>query len=66
MMINYMVRSNYLHEVQRTFGGTGNLDVMGFFTQALSVLVPMILVIMSVFPKELYMGQNQVVLLQPG
>ncbi|WP_281761696.1 hypothetical protein [Pseudodesulfovibrio nedwellii] len=44
-MINYMVRSNYLHEVQRTFGGTGNLDVMGFFTQALSVLVPMILVI---------------------
>nr|WP_321256609.1 hypothetical protein [uncultured Pseudodesulfovibrio sp.] len=44
-MINYMVRSNYLHEVQRTFGGTGNLDVMGFFTQALSVLVPMVLVI---------------------
>ncbi|WP_319542907.1 hypothetical protein [uncultured Pseudodesulfovibrio sp.] len=44
-MITYLARSNYLHEVQRTFGGTGNLDVMGFFTQALSVLVPMVLVI---------------------
>jgi len=44
-MINYMARSNYLHEVQRTFGGTGNLDVMGFFAQALSVLVPVVLVI---------------------
>ncbi|WP_239057742.1 hypothetical protein [Pseudodesulfovibrio sp. JC047] len=40
-----MVRSNYLHEVQRTFGGTVHWDVMGFLSQIFLVVVPMVLVI---------------------
>ncbi|RWU07190.1 hypothetical protein DWB63_01435 [Pseudodesulfovibrio sp. S3] len=43
-MFDYLVRSNYLREVQRTFGGTGHLDVMGLITQALSVAIPVLVV----------------------
>ena len=43
-MIRFLARSNYLREVQRTFGSAGNLDLTGLLEQVLSVIVPVIVV----------------------
>jgi len=45
-MIDYLAQSNYLREVQRTFGGPGQLDVMGVFTQILMIIIPVVLVVL--------------------
>eukprot|EP00831_Metopus_contortus_P003701 TRINITY_DN11365_c0_g1_i3.p1 TRINITY_DN11365_c0_g1~~TRINITY_DN11365_c0_g1_i3.p1 ORF type:complete len:353 (-),score=36.02 TRINITY_DN11365_c0_g1_i3:903-1961(-) len=44
MMFEYLAKSNYLSEVQRSFGSSGNLDVIGFISLALSVAVPVLVV----------------------
>ncbi|MGE4423145.1 MAG: hypothetical protein AB7D39_12675 [Pseudodesulfovibrio sp.] len=42
-MVRFLAQSNYLREVQRTFGG-GHLDVMELLSRTLSVAVPMAVV----------------------
>jgi hypothetical protein len=43
-MVRFLVQSEYLREVQRTFGGGGHLDLMELLFRTLSVAVPMVLV----------------------
>lgn len=43
-MIDFLVQSDYLRQVQRTFGGSGNLDILGNLTQVALVAVPVIAV----------------------
>ncbi|BCS86829.1 hypothetical protein [Pseudodesulfovibrio sediminis] len=43
-MIEYLVQSDYLREVQRTFGGAGKLDMLGVFSQIFMVAVPVIVI----------------------
>jgi hypothetical protein len=43
-MVQYLAQSNYLREVQRTFGGSGHLNVMDLLVRTLSVAVPMVVV----------------------
>ena len=39
-MIDFLVQSNYLRQVQRTFGGGGNLNVLEYVAQAALVAIP--------------------------
>ncbi|WP_338670154.1 hypothetical protein [Pseudodesulfovibrio methanolicus] len=43
-MVRFLAQSNYLREVQRTFGGSGHLNVMELLSRTLSVAVPMVVV----------------------
>jgi hypothetical protein len=43
-MVRFLAQSNYLREVQRTFGGAGHFDVQELLFRALSVAVPMAVV----------------------
>jgi hypothetical protein len=43
-MVRFLAQSNYLREVQRTFGGSGHLDVTELLFRTLSVAVPMAVV----------------------
>ncbi|WP_319583964.1 hypothetical protein [uncultured Pseudodesulfovibrio sp.] len=43
-MVQFLVQSNYLREVQRTFGGGGTLDFKELLFRTLSVAVPMFVV----------------------
>ncbi|MBG0790273.1 MAG: hypothetical protein H0S80_07240 [Desulfovibrionaceae bacterium] len=43
-MIDYRVQSDYLRQVQRTFEGGGNLDVLGHLYQVLLVAAPVLAV----------------------
>ncbi|OIQ51391.1 hypothetical protein BerOc1_03343 [Pseudodesulfovibrio hydrargyri] len=43
-MVRFLAQSNYLREVQRTFGGSGHLDVQELLFRTLSVAVPMAVV----------------------
>lgn len=42
--MEFLAQSNYLREVQRTFGGLGNLDVWGVLSQILIVAMPVVVV----------------------
>jgi len=44
MMPNYLVQSNYLREVQRSFGSSGNFDFLGLLTQLMYMALPVIVV----------------------
>jgi hypothetical protein len=44
MMVRFLAQSNYLREVQRTFGGAGRLDLMELLFRTLSVAVPLAVV----------------------
>jgi len=43
-MIRFLAQSNYLREVQRTFGGAGHFDLKELLFRTLSVAVPMVVV----------------------
>lgn len=43
-MVEFLAQSDYLREVQRTFGGSGHFNVMELLTQALSVGIPLVAV----------------------
>lgn len=43
-MIDFLVQSNYLRQVQRTFGGGGQMDALGFLSQVALVAIPVIAV----------------------
>ena len=43
-MVRFLAQSDYLREVQRTFGGASHLDVMELLYRTLSVAVPMAVV----------------------
>ena len=44
-MIDFWVQSNYLRQVQRTFGGSGNLDILSYMTQVFLVAIPVVAVV---------------------
>ncbi|WFS63869.1 hypothetical protein LF599_06825 [Pseudodesulfovibrio thermohalotolerans] len=43
-MVRFLAQSDYLREVQRTFGGSGHFDFMELLIRMLSVVLPMIAV----------------------
>ena len=43
-MVRFLAQSNYLREVQRTFGGAGRIDVQELLFRTLSVAVPLVVV----------------------
>jgi hypothetical protein len=43
-MIEFSVQSDYLRQVQRTFGGGGNMDILGYLSQVVLVAVPVVVV----------------------
>ena len=43
-MVEFLAQSDYLREVQRTFGSSGHLNVMELLTQALSLAIPLAVV----------------------
>ena len=43
-MVRYLAQSDYLREVQRTFGSSGHLNVMELLLQALSLAIPLAVV----------------------
>lgn len=44
IMIDFLAQSNYLRQVQRTFGGSGNMDVLGYLFQVVLVAIPVVAV----------------------
>jgi len=43
-MVEYLAQSNYLREVQRTFGGSTDIDFLGVLTQIVMVAAPVVAV----------------------